>query len=460
MTQSPHRLSILLFAIFAIVCFAVASAASAANSNTDVEEVTWAEDVAPLVYEKCVTCHRPGQTAPMSLLSYDEARPWAKSIRKVTSERTMPPWFASPEHGEFVEDPTLTEEQITMLGHWVEAGAPAGDLTSAPKAPEFSTDWQIGEPDVVFTMEPFEVTDEMEDHYQWVQIDNHLDEDRWIKGMEVHATFAEAVHHNLTYLGPADATIASVQGAGATKLDFVSGWGPGVEPMVYPESFGKLLPAKSTVFFQMHYHKTPGPDTGGIDQTSVGMIFHDEKPENVIATLWIVDPILDIAPGDSDYRSSSSFIVEHDALLFNYTPHMHLRGKAMRFTAEYPDGEQEILADIVDYDFNWQLTYTPTEPKKIPAGTKIAVDALFDNSADNPLNPDPTIRVKFGEKTTDEMMVGFLHYTYEDQEHQVDMPTFSVPEEMRQQMEKMREFREQQKKAKAAEESASAEGDE
>ena len=219
--------------------------------------------------------------------------------------------------------------------------------------------------------------------------------------------------------------------------------------MVYPNGYGKRLPANSTVFFQMHYHKTPGPGTGGLDQTSVGMTFYDEAPENIISTMWIVNPALDIAPGQADYPSSSSFTAEHDALLFNYTPHMHLRGTAMRFTAEYPDGEEEVLVDVVDYDFNWQLTYTPTEPKRIPAGTRIAVDAMFDNSADNPLNPDPSIRVRFGEKTTDEMMVGFLHYSYVDKSKQADMPTQSFPEEMRESINKIRDFREQQKKAEA-----------
>ncbi len=182
------------------------------SSNTDVAEANWSEHVAPLLYQKCVTCHRPGQTAPMSLMSYEEARPWAKSIRRVTHDRAMPPWFANPEHGEFAEDPTLTTEEIELLAKWVEAGAPAGDLEKAPEPPTFTTDWQIGDPDVVFTMEPFEITDDMEDYYHWVKVENHLDEDRWIKSMEVHATFAEAVHHNLTYLGPTDASIDSVQG--------------------------------------------------------------------------------------------------------------------------------------------------------------------------------------------------------------------------------------------------------
>ena len=267
--------------------------------------------------------------------------------------------------------------------------------------------------------------------------------------------FLEAVHHQLTYIGPPDATIEGVQGPGRLDLQFVGGWGPGVKPLVHPDGYGMLLPANSTVFFQMHYHKTPGPGTGGIDQASVAMTFYDEKPENRIATLWIVDPELDIPPGEASYPSASSFTSEHEAVMFDFTPHMHLRGKAMRFTAEYPDGKKEILLDVVDYDFNWQLTYTPLEPRRIPAGTKVLVDAVFDNSADNPLNPDPTANVRFGEKTTDEMMVGFVHYSFVDKSLQDDMPTFSVPEHMRQQFDQLQQFRQQQREAKAAETSSS-----
>ena len=435
-----------------------AFAAASSNTNADVEKVTWAEHVAPLLFERCAGCHRPGQTAPMSFLSYDEVRPWAKSIRKVTADRTMPPWFANPEHGKFVEDPRLTDEQIEMLAKWVQAGAPSGDLSKTPAVPTFPTEWEIGEPDVIFTMEPFQVTDEMEDHYQWLKVENPSTEDRWIKAIEVHPKFASAVHHQLTYIGPPDATVESVQGAGQLDLEFVSGTGPGVKPLVYPTGYGMLLPARSTIFFQMHYHKTPGPGTGGVDQTSAAMTFHDEKPENRIATLWIVDPALDIPPGEANYPSASSFTAPHDALVFDFTPHMHLRGKAMRFTAEYPDGQKEVMLDVVGYDFNWQLTYTPTEPRRLPAGTRIAVDAMFDNSADNPLNPDPAAAVRFGEKTTDEMMVGFIHYSFVDKAQQEDMPTFSVPEKMRQQMDQLQEFRRQQKEKAAAEGTTSSGG--
>jgi mono/diheme cytochrome c family protein len=457
MTQTTFRAlwPVLAAAYLGAAFSGAAFAAASSNTAADAEKVTWAEHVAPILYQSCAGCHRPGQTAPMSFLTYDEVRPWAKSIAKATRDRTMPPWFANPDHGQFVEDPRLSDEQLETIARWVQAGAPAGDAAKAPPPPTFSSEWQIGEPDVVFTMEPFEVTDEVEDHYQWLKVENNIDEDRWIKAFEVRPSFVEAVHHQLTYIGPPDATVQSVQGAGQLDLQFVGGWGPGVIPLEHPEGYGMLLPANSTVFFQMHYHKTPGPGTGGIDQSKVAMTFYDEKPENRITTLWIVDPALDIPPGEANYTSASSFTAEHDAVIFDFTPHMHLRGKAMRFTAEYPTGEKEILLDVVDYDFNWQLTYTPTKPVRIPAGTKIAVDAVFDNSADNPLNPDPTVNVKFGEKTTDEMMVGFVHYSFVDNAQQDDMPTFSVPEHLRQGLDQVQRFRRQQREAKAAAESSS-----
>jgi hypothetical protein len=452
-----RRPSLAILAIATTLVIFVATSATAAaptpNSNdAEAGSVTWAEHVAPILFENCASCHRPGQTAPMSLLSYADTRPWAKSLRRVTTERVMPPWFASPDHGEFVEDPTLSEGEIETISRWVAAGAPAGDLAKAPQPPVFDSEWKHGQPDAIFTAPAYEVADDVEDHYQWLEVENPLDEERWIQAIEVQPGFVEAVHHQLTYLAPPDATLQSVQtGAGTLDLDFVGGWGPGVAPLVFADGHGMRMPANSKLFFQMHYHKTPGPGTGGVDQTSIGLHFYDEKPDNVVTTLWLVDPALNIPPGEANYLSSSAFTTEHEAVLFDLTPHMHLRGKSMVFTAEYPDGEKEILLDVPKYDFNWQLTYTPTEPKVIPAGTTIRVEAAFDNSAANPANPDPTAYVRFGEKTTDEMMVGFIHYTFTDKSQQDDMPTFIVPERMKTQFEQIRKMREQQREAKAQE---------
>ncbi len=436
----PAALAALLL-MAALPAFAASNEPNS-NNNADLASDTWAEHVAPILYQRCVSCHRPGQVAPMSLLSYDEARPWAKSIRKVTAARTMPPWFANPEHGDFVENVRLSDEQVATLARWAEAGAPGGDLAKAPAPPTFESDWRIGAPDAIFTMEPFTITDEMEDHYQWVKIENHLDRDRWIKAIEVRPTFMEGAHHNLTYIAPESTTLADVQGPARLDMDYLGGWAPGVAPMHYREGYGKKLPAKSSIFFQMHYHKNPGDGSGGIDQTSVGVKFYDGEAEKRVTTLWILDPMIAIPANEANYPSTSFFTFEHEALVFNFTPHMHLRGKAMRYTAEFPDGRKDVLLEVDNYDFNWQLTYSPREPLQVPAGTKVTVEAVFDNSAGNTRNPDPSIDVRWGEKTTDEMMIGFLDYTYVNQE---EMPTHAVPEAVRERFEQFRELRERQK---------------
>ena len=387
----------------------------------------------------------------MSLLTYDQARPWAKSIAKVTHDRTMPPWFANPEHGEFVEDPRLTrpadrDPRIVGCRRACRRATSRRRRSRRPSPPSGGS----AEPDATFTAEPFQVGDEVEDHYQWLKVENPIAEERWIKAIEVRPGFPEVVHHQLTYLGPPGATIESLKGAGQLDLTFVGGWGPGVAPLVFPDGYGMRMPANSTMFFQMHYHKAAGPGTGGTDQTKIGLKFYEQPPENVMETLWLVDPALNIPPGEANYRSTSWVDFEHEAILFDFTPHMHLRGKSMVFRADYPSGEKEVLLDVPGYDFDWQLSYTPTQPKILPPGTRLGVEAVFDNSAANVDNPDPAAWVRFGEKTTDEMMVGFVHYTFVDKSKQVDMPSFVVPEALKEQVEKMREMRKQQREGAGA----------
>ena len=414
-----------LFGILLVLALPVIASSSKVDP---AGPITFAEHVAPIFFENCVSCHRPGQVAPMSLLSYEEARPWAKSIRRVTSEGTMPPWFANPEHGDFVEDSRLAHDEKELIARWVAGGAKQGDLEKMPEAPSFTSEWRIGEPDLVLTMEPFEVTDEMEDHYEWLVIENPLDEDRWIKTVEVRPSFMAGAHHNLTFIAPPGAGPESL----GEERNLVIGWAPGAMPFRYPEGRGKLLPAKSNVLFQMHYHKNPGPGTGGVDQTSVGIRFYDEGAEvKPVTTMWVLDPALRIPPGEANYQSVSEFTFEDEGVIYNFTPHMHLRGKSFRYTAHYPDGREEILLDVPDYDFNWQLTYTPKEPLRMAKGARVVCEAVFDNSADNPANPDPEIEVTWGEATTDEMMIGFMEYAYLNTD---EMPTFSVPPAIREQM--------------------------
>lgn len=372
-------------------------------------QVTYADDVAPIIYNNCSSCHRPGQIGPMSLLSFEEARPWAKSIAKVVAERSMPPWKGTSEHRKFKNDARLSEADIDTIVRWVKSGAKSGDLSKAPAPPTFvDGGWRIGTPDAIFTMEPYTISDDDEDVYIWRTIENHLTEDKWIKAIEIKSTYPQGTHHNLTFLVP-----KGEEGGNRNQVrDLFTGWAPGTDELFYTPGTGKLLPADHDILFQMHYHKEPGEGTGGTDQTSIAVLFADGPVEHPITTAWILDPTLDIPAGESNYRAESVFRFIDKGRIYSFTPHMHVRGKDISYIAEYPDGTKETLLEIPAWDFNWQINYKLTEPIEVPRGTKVRVVAHFDNSADNPWNPDPTTDVRWGEKTTDEMMIGFMDYIY------------------------------------------------
>lgn len=389
-------------------------------------QVTYAKDVAPILNKNCVQCHRPGQIGPMSLVSYNDARPWAKAVKKAVGSKLMPPWFAEPGHQTYGNDPSLSEKDATILAKWADAGAPMGDAANLPPAATFSNVdvWRMGTPDKVFTMAPFKVTDEMFDHYEWVTIKNDMPEDKWVKAVEIIPGFKSAVHHDLVFIGPAGAAPHEIEG----KLDLFAKWGPGNNPDIYPEGRGKLLKGNSTILFQMHYHKEPGPGTGGVDQTKMGVIFADKPIDHPVTTAWILDPRINIPAGNPAYKAESVFTFIDSGLIYNMAPHMHLRGKDFSYIAEYPDGKTEVLLHVPNYDFNWQISYYLKEPKAVPRGTKIRAVATYDNSENNKSNPDPKRDVTWGEATTDEMMIGFMDYTY-DKRIQFQR-TFALPEGM------------------------------
>ncbi len=392
-------------------CFGL-TALETAPARADAP-VTYADDVAPIIYNNCSSCHRPGQIGPMSLLGFEEARPWAKSIAKVVSERSMPPWKGTSDHRKFKNDARMSDADIDTLVRWAKSGAAPGDLSKAPAPPTYTDGgWRIGTPDAVFTMAPYTVSDDTEDVYIWRTIENHLTEDKWIKAVEVKSTYPEGTHHNLTFLVPKGAGPAGRDGGRDGARDLFTGWAPGTDELVYTPGTGKLLPADHDILFQMHYHKEPGEGTGGTDETSIAVLFADGPVEHPITTAWILDPTLNIPAGEANYKSESAFRFIDNGRIYSFTPHMHLLGKDITYIAEYPDGTTETLLDVPAWDFNWQINYKLTEPVEVPRGTKVRVIATFDNSADNPWNPDATTDVRWGEKTTDEMMIGFMDYIY------------------------------------------------
>jgi mono/diheme cytochrome c family protein len=402
---------------------AIACSLLAAQTFADdpaAREVTFTRDVLPIVQQNCVICHRPGgqniagMVAPFSLTTYEEARPWAKSIEEAVSSKTMPPWYASDHtKGVFKNERGLTDEQIATLVAWVRTGAKRGNPSDAPAPVHFEDTggWIIGKPDLeVKIPEPYLVKDDVEDEYKTFTVEipaDQLPEDRWLRALEWKPG-AECVHHIVGFeLYKDENGKQGRQGLGSVA--------PGEEPPIFPAGYGKRLHKGARIAFQMHYHKEPGPGTQQIDRSSVGFRFWDEEKDPPVqhAMIWagIVNFRFALAPNNPNIELKADRTFDVDTTVLSLHPHMHLRGKSAEYIAYYPDGSQEVLLTVPNWNFDWQLDYTFREPKRVPAGTRIEYTAVFDNSSENPANPDPNRTVTWGEATTDEMMIGFIHYT-------------------------------------------------
>ena len=369
-------------------------------------EATFRGGVAHLLMNRCVSCHREGEIAPFALVDYEEAAGWADMIAEVVREERMPPWHASPDFGTFVNDRSLTDKEKQMLFDWADAGAPEG-VGDLPELPEKVPGWQLPrEPDLVVNVspEPFDVPAEGEVRYQYYVVDPEITEDRWIEAAELLPGNRAVVHHILCFVRPKGER-GNIQAA----RSFLVGYVPGTRVDVLPPGMAKKIPAGSELVFQIHY--TP-IGTDQTDQSKLGIIFKD--PETVtheIVTTSAVQPALRIPPHEANYEVSAMLPEQlPDAVLLGMSPHMHLRGKAFRYELVKPDGTREILLDVPDYDFNWQTNYALTEPLAIPAGSRIACTAAFDNSEANLANPDPSQTVRWGDQTYEEMMIGYFHY--------------------------------------------------
>jgi hypothetical protein len=390
-------------------------------SATAVDKPTFTKDVLPIVQENCQECHRPkgdetfGMIAPMSFMNYKEVRPWAKAIAKQVAARTMPPWHASDQHdGVFKNQRTLSDADIHTLVRWVETGATRGAPSDAPAPRVFpkSDGWSIGKPDLVVPFpEAYFVNDNVEDLYHDVSVTltkEQLPEDRWVRAMDFRPG-SEVVHHIVIYLGSRNQQFRNAEGGGG----MFGGQGPGTNATVFPDGYGRFLPAGSTLTFNMHYHKEPGQGTGVWDKSALGFVFQDKPVTHPVH--WDLTSSYNIAipPGDSDWRLKWSKRFSRDSTLLALFPHMHLRGKAARYTAYYPDGSSEILLDVPKYDFNWQTTYIYNEPKTVPAGTRIDFQFAFDNSKERAewagFNANRSVR--YGLPTTDEMANAFIDWT-------------------------------------------------
>ena len=374
--------------------------------------VTYHNRISRIVQFHCVECHREGGVAPFSLESHADVVAHAAMIETVVERGTMPPWFAAPgaedEASPWRNDRSLASEDKRDLLAWLAGDRNAGDPSDAPLPIRFPTGWTIGEPDLVVQFPeaiPVQATGVMDYEHTSVELD--LAEDKWVERIEIRPGAPEVVHHILVFVrSPGDESRRRRRGAD----DGISYWGiyvPGNSKQVYPQGYARKLPAGSTLIFQLHY--TPN-GTATEDRTQVGFVFADREPDYEVKTASLVNSWFEIPPGADDHTDYAKVRLPEDITVLGFLPHMHLRGKACNYEAFFPDGEQELLLDIPHYDFNWQLLYQLAEPRRFKEGTVITFNATFDNSADNPANPDPNAAVRWGEQTYDEMIVGYLEY--------------------------------------------------
>ena len=436
------------------------SAVTAEQAAPAAAAPTFNKDIAPIFYANCTSCHRPGEIAPMSLLTYKDARPWAKAIATKVTDGTMPPWHADPRYGQFVDARQLTDAQKSTITKWVAAGAPDGNAADLPAAPSYNDGWNIT-PDVVLSMtEDYPIPATGEVPYQYMVVPANFAEDRYISDWEIRPGDRRAVHHILLYLlAPKEVVEAQMKrqqqamlnrmfGAppaanGAPRpvppFEFaccvqipdgqsggrplpkeqqkdlgpnyrprpagmaqgMGGFSPGGSIRHFPEGMGMRIPAGYSLVFQMHY-TTYGKAT--TDRSKIGLKFAKTTPKTILNTMALINASLSIPPGEPNYTIDNEMKFNRDTVIYSLVPHTHVRGTGWHYEVTYPDGRKEVVLSVPKYDFNWQHEYVFTQPLRLPAGSKLYAKAWYDNSARNKSNPDPTKQVTWGDQTWEEMM--------------------------------------------------------
>jgi peroxiredoxin len=430
-------------------------------------KVTFHQEVERIFQHNCEQCHRAGQIGPFELNTYEDAKGWAGMIKEVVSNKRMPPWHANPIYGKFINDRALTENEVKTIVEWVDTGTPKGDPADAPPAMSYPTgDWIIGQPDVVLELpEAFSVPAEGTVDYQYFRVKTNFDKDVWVKAAEIQPGEPAVVHHVIAFIRPeaeADRFIQQNQqfskrdkgierenasdqrtsgnrssrfrsskkssggllpdgvgraigranrgetrGEGGFAGGILAGNVPGNMPFVAPDDTAKLIPKGAVIVFQMHY-TTCGKAVK--DRTRLGLIFADQPPKYDLKVTSAGNYTFRIPPGADNYKVGAKYTVKQDMKIIDFLPHLHLRGKAFRYEVVFPDGREEILLDVPRYDFGWQITYKLDKPVFLPKGTEIFCTATYDNSANNPWNPDPNAEVRWGDQTWHEMMLGWFTY--------------------------------------------------
>jgi mono/diheme cytochrome c family protein len=406
-----------------LVAFGAASVGALSGVEAPAP-VTFTENIAPIVYQNCVTCHRAGEAAPFPLISYDDVKKHAKTIVRVTGSRYMPPWHAAHGFGDFADERRLTDDQIATIADWFDHGMPEGDRSKLPPLPKFADGWHLGTPDLIVKMPAgFELPASGPDVYRNFVVPTNLAEDKWVRAIEFRPSARKAVHHVL-FAYDASHTLARRDGrdgrpgfggmgsAGVSPgnpgaVGPLGGWAVGSTPAFLPEGVALPLPKGSDLILQMHFHLTGKPE---MEQATVGIYFAEKAPERRLYSIQM--PALfgfgagiDIPPGEKNFTIDDSFVLPVDLKAFFVAAHAHYLAREMKATATLPDGTQQPILWIQDWDFNWQDRYFYKAPVVLPKGTRIDVHLSYDNSDDNPRNPHPSpaMRVQWGEQSFDEM---------------------------------------------------------
>jgi hypothetical protein len=393
------------------------------SAQTTTDTPAFYRDVLPILQQHCQSCHRASEIAPMAFMTYEETKPFAAVIAADARVRLMPPWFADPAIGHFANDPSLTAAQIHTLSAWASAGAPGGNIAEAPPPREFAEGWNIPRPDLVIRMPKAVAIPAAGDvEYTYEIVPTGFTEGKWVEMSEIRPTSRQNVHHAVVYIRPPDSpwlrdlpknvpftasdmtNEQDMHDTHTTKADILLVYAPGSSPDNWPSGMAKYIPAGSDLIFQMHY-TTHGHATS--DQTAVGMVFAKTSPAKRVLTLQLTNSSFVIPPGVDNYRVEVHGSLPNDALLLSFFPHMHLRGKRFEYNILRPDGSIVPLLRV-SYNFYWQLSYRLSTPMPLKAGTVLQAVAWYDNSRNNPHNPDPDASVYWGDQTYDEMMVGFF----------------------------------------------------
>jgi hypothetical protein len=386
---------------------------------------TFSKDVAPLLNQHCVNCHRPGEMAPMSLLGFERVRPWAKAIKEKVALGVMPPWHSDAPPGTFANDRRLKDAEKSTIVRWVDAGSPEGDPKDLPPAPKFAEGWEIGTPDVVLKMPAaFEVPASGTIPYKLFTIPTNFAEDKWVQAIEIRPGERSVVHHVLAFVrdpsGKKEREAFKVvvpevpqrrenSGSAEGPGTLIATTAPGTNAMRLEPGSAIRIPAGAIITFQVHY--TANGKTAATDQTSIGMIFAKQPPRTATRTSAFMNPSFLLPAGEANLAVPSAIEFTEDVHITALFPHTHLRGKSWEYRLVYPDGRAQVVLPVPTYDFNWQTYYMFASPLAVPKGSRLEAVAHYDNSANNKANPDASVAVRWGPQTWQEMQYTGITYT-------------------------------------------------